>query len=185
MKNNFIESYSINKKICKDLITLFEEIPEFHKDGAVGLGEVKPEIKKSKEVSFKPYSPHIEEYLKELSKCVNKYKSKYDSLNDLTRWAIVENVKIQKYKPKEGYFRIHCERDAIHPYCDRLLVFMTYLNTIKEKGGTEFPYQNYTAKPIEGNTLIWPADYTHPHKGVIAPKETKYIITGWYGFLDT
>jgi len=37
---------------------------------------------------------------------------------------------------------------------------------------------------VQGNTLIWPADFTHPHKGIVAPKETKYIITGWYNFTD-
>ena len=32
--------------------------------------------------------------------------------------------------------------------------------------------------------LIWPAGWTHFHKSEIAPKETKYIITGWYVYSE-
>ena len=28
--------------------------------------------------------------------------------------------------------------------------------------------------------MFWPAYWTHPHKGIPAPKETKYIVTGWF-----
>ena len=180
---SFIESYNIDKKICADLIKLFENAKDLQIEGKIGLGRIDHRYKKSMEVSFEPSSIYIKDYLTELAKCINKYKKKYDSLELLTRWEITEPVKIQKYKPKDGYFATHVERDSLQPFCDRVLVFMTYLNTIKEEGGTYFPYQNYMGKPVQGNTLIWPADFTHPHKGVIAPKETKYIITGWYGFI--
>ena len=35
-------------------------------------------------------------------------------------------------------------------------------------------------KPKKGLTVIWPAIWTHTHKGLPAPKELKYICTGWY-----
>ena len=57
---------------------------------------------------------------------------------------------------------------------------MLYLNTINNKGGTEFPYQKITFNAIKGNLIIWPADFTHPHKGVISETEEKYIVTGWF-----
>ena len=56
---------------------------------------------------------------------------------------------------------------------------MTYLNTCKA-AGTMFYYQNKTFKCKKGDTLIWPAAWTHTHKGQISTTETKYIITGWY-----
>ena len=56
---------------------------------------------------------------------------------------------------------------------------MTYLNTVTDEGGTHFHYQNYTAKPVKGKTLIWPPDWTHMHQGVISPTQEKYIMTGW------
>ena len=58
---------------------------------------------------------------------------------------------------------------------------MTYLNNVKN-GGTYFKYQNLKTKAKKGLTLIWPTDFTHVHQGIIS-KETKYIVTGWYGFI--
>ena len=62
----------------------------------------------------------------------------------------------------------------------RVVAWITYLNTVKEGGGTHFLYQDYTVQPIKGKTVLFPAGYTHRHKGVTAPKETKYIVTGWF-----
>ena len=34
-------------------------------------------------------------------------------------------------------------------------------------------------EPVMGKTLIWPAEWTHAHKGNIVESGTKYIATGW------
>ena len=34
----------------------------------------------------------------------------------------------------------------------------------------------------EGRLVIWPAYWTHFHRGIISETETKYIATGWYTF---
>ena len=58
---------------------------------------------------------------------------------------------------------------------------MTYLNDV-ENGGTEFMYQNLISPAKKGLTLLWPAYYTHPHRGQISSKQEKYIATAWYTF---
>ena len=60
---------------------------------------------------------------------------------------------------------------------------MTYLNTL-DNAGTEFYYQKTTTPCEKGLTIIWPAGWTHTHKGVISNVDEKYIITGWYSFYD-
>ena len=62
------------------------------------------------------------------------------------------------------------------------LTWLTYLNDVNDGGETEFEYQRIKAQPEEGLTLIWPAGYTHSHRGLPSPGETKYIITGWFRF---
>ena len=57
---------------------------------------------------------------------------------------------------------------------------MLYLNTVNDKGGTEFPFQNKIFFAKKGRLIIWPAEFTHPHKGIISPTEEKYIVTGWF-----
>ena len=60
---------------------------------------------------------------------------------------------------------------------------MTYLNDVKD-GGTEFLHQNITTPAKKGLTLIWPAFWTHTHRGVISKTKEKYIVTGWINFIN-
>ena len=46
-------------------------------------------------------------------------------------------------------------------------------------GETEFIYQQKRFKAEKGTVLIWPAGYTHMHRGN-PPLSNKYIATGWY-----
>ena len=62
------------------------------------------------------------------------------------------------------------------------MVFMTYLNDVTDGGETEFYHQQLKIKPKKGLTVIWPAGYTHVHRGITSNTETKYIATGWYGY---
>jgi hypothetical protein len=61
---------------------------------------------------------------------------------------------------------------------------MTYLNTVTDEGGTEWYHQNLKVNAEKGKTVIWPADWTFTHRGVPSPTQEKYIITGWFNFLD-
>ena len=62
----------------------------------------------------------------------------------------------------------------------RILTFTTYLNTIEVDGETEFITQGIKVKPKKGLTVIFPSQWTHPHRGIPAPNEVKYIATGWF-----
>ena len=49
----------------------------------------------------------------------------------------------------------------------------------------EFYYQKIKCPAKNGLTLIWPADWTHTHRGVISKKEEKYIATGWITYTSS
>ena len=99
---------------------------------------------------------------------------------DKNDWRVAPHYNIQKYNGEnEGFFTLHNEDSGSHPY--RMLVWMMYLNDAKS--GTEFPYQNKTITPKVGRTVIWPAGWTHPHKGVTPNEGIKYISTGWFYYL--
>jgi hypothetical protein len=53
------------------------------------------------------------------------------------------------------------------------------LNDNFEAGETEFLYQQYRYKPKMGDVIIFPAAFTHTHRGNPPIGGTKYIITGW------
>jgi uncharacterized membrane protein len=64
----------------------------------------------------------------------------------------------------------------------RIFAWMTYLNDVNQGGETCFEHFDLKVKPITGQTLIWPAEWTHAHKGEVLLKGNKYIITGWMHF---
>ena len=74
---------------------------------------------------------------------------------------------------------MHYERGG-KAVADRQVVYMLYLNTVKDEGGTIFPHQKVHIKAIKGDLILWPADFTHPHAGIISNTEQKYIATGWF-----
>ena len=59
---------------------------------------------------------------------------------------------------------------------------MTYLNDVEEGGETFFSNYDIEVNPKRGQTLIWPAEWTHAHKGRVVKAGSKYIITGWMNF---
>tara|TARA_Y100001973_G_C5202944_1_gene339199 strand:- start:2496 stop:3017 length:522 start_codon:yes stop_codon:yes gene_type:complete len=110
--------------------------------------------------------------------CYPKYAAKHSMLN-LIQGHRIYDTKLQKTKPGEGYHQVHCELSDIQTR-NRILAFILYLNTVEE-GETYFPDQDLKINPMQGKLVIWPAYFTHPHKG-LPPKQDKYIITGWVEF---
>ena len=81
-----------------------------------------------------------------------------------------------------GYHQWHYE-DGQFLYRDRVLAWMIYLNTIPTDngGGTDFLHQKLTLQPTEGTIVLWPASYTHVHRGGFLTGEIpKFIATGWF-----
>jgi hypothetical protein len=89
--------------------------------------------------------------------------------------------KIQKTELRGGYHTWHYESNARN-ICNRLLVWTIYLNDVEEGGETEFLYQSMRVKPKQGTLVIWPAAFTHTHRGNPPLSNAKYIVTGWTEF---
>ena len=121
--------------------------------------------------------PPVQEYFKFLSECFKSYRIRYGIE---FRGHIYNDVfKIHKVKKSEGYHKWHYEKDNPQNI-DRLMAYMTYL-VVPEKGGeTEFLHQSLRIEPIVGRTLIWPAGFTHMHRGNPPLDGEKMYITGWF-----
>jgi len=126
------------------------------------------------------------QYINSLFDVIEEYKKEFNfCFEELVKWGINKEIKIQRYAPGKWYKEWHCENNGHHLYHNRHLVYMTYLNDVTINGETEFFHQRLMVKPEKGLTLIWPADWTHYHKGCVAEVEEKFIITGWMTFDDT
>ena len=125
----------------------------------------------------------LEVFWEGLQKSYNEYTSEFDILKDLP--VRCSSVKMQKTIPGGGYHIWHCEQNA-GDMANRVLAYTLYLNTLDKDcaGETEFLYQKLRIPPKENSVVIWPAAYTHTHRGnVVHGDGAKYIITGWF-YLD-
>lgn len=108
------------------------------------------------------------------------YAEKYDILKTLGEHTIYD-VKLQKTIPGGGYHIWHCEQGSRH-ISNRIMAFTAYLNTVDEGGETEFLYQSKRVKAEKGTIVLFPASYTHTHRGNPPLSNEKYIATGWIEF---
>ncbi len=93
---------------------------------------------------------------------------------------------VQKYDQGVGGY--HYWHSEIYPQLPdnkplhRVLAFLYYLNDVEEGGETEFHYQGLKAAPKKGSLAIFPAGFTHTHKGHIPLSSDKYVVTSWLMF---
>jgi len=116
-----------------------------------------------------------------LQKCYDSYCRQYSVLK--TSGSIrATAMKMQRTGPGGGYHVWHAEQGA-GPQASRVVTYMLYLNTIMPQDGaeTEFLYQRKRFSPIENTMVLWPAAYTHAHRGnPVLGTDHKYIVTGWF-----
>ena len=120
-----------------------------------------------------------------LSKAASLYVEEFDVLKGSDFISV--DLKIQKTPVGGGYSTWHFEAYDL-ANSGRVFTWIIYLNDLPEgEGETEFFYQHKRIRPEKGTIVIFPAQYTHIHRGNPPLTTTKYIATGWYcwnNFLD-
>ena len=190
---DFIEIYdnSAPQELCDELVEWFDicseknftyhnmALPDGKKDiilrsdESIGL----PMCPNPSVSSFSIHWETTDAYWDVLNKCYGDYYIKYD----LEPMQLSSHMfKMQKVKEGQGYHVWHYENNADAISGRRVLAWMTYLKVPEEGGETEFLHQSKRIEPIVGRTLIWPAYFTHLHRGNPPLKGEKYYITGWF-----
>ena len=120
-------------------------------------------------------------YFKGLQACYDDYSDAFSVLKDNGRISC-KTMKIQKTVPGGGYHVWHYEQGP-DEQSKRVLTFLLYLNTLPTDcgGETEFLYQRKRYSPIANRLIMFPAAFTHTHRGnMVLTGDPKYIITGWF-----
>jgi hypothetical protein len=110
------------------------------------------------------------------------YAQEYPIVSDLDH-HVIKSLKLQKTTPTGGYHMWHCEQGA-YAVAERMMAFSLYLNDVEFGGETEFLYQKRRLEAKQGRVALWPAGYTHTHRGNPPYSGDKYILTGWVVFED-
>ncbi len=193
---NFISIYdnALTPEECKSMIDYFESNDEYwslRQDGMM-LGDTI--IKEWKDSQDRTMVFNNNGYfqdnlvnqiiLKSINFHIEKYKEENPEVDMLYSWALRNSYNLQKYEPNGGYRKLHCENYNTGDYHSNVLVWMFYLNTVKEGGGTYFSNYDLTINAVEGRLVIWPPYWTHMHKGVVSETSEKYIATGWFCLIE-
>ena len=113
-----------------------------------------------------------------LDQCLEQYTDEYMGIYYTGRYSSFYQ-KLQVTPPGGGFHNWHCEHAATDSM-ERVLAWMFYLNDIELGGETEFLHQRLRIKPEKGKCVLFPASFTHCHRGNPPLADTKYIITGWF-----
>ena len=181
---SFIAGGTIDADICDGVLDFYETCDYLEKTPGETSQGVNKVIKQSMDMAVPSWikDPRIVKYLDAVQGGISLYIEQYPwaSMADL---EVLEPFNIQHYIPGACFSQPHTERVGSNKTSAfRHLVWMTYLNDIEEGGGTNFVHQDLELEPKKGLTMIWPADWTHVHHGIPAPKEDKYIVTGWISY---
>tara|TARA_R100000697_G_C5370080_1_gene177047 strand:+ start:48 stop:563 length:516 start_codon:yes stop_codon:yes gene_type:complete len=115
-----------------------------------------------------------------LSKISSMYIEKYPEANiTFDKWYL-EELRIKHFKPKNSFDNWHSEHQVSTPL--RMLALQIYLSS--HKCGTEF-YRYKTIISKKGRLAVWPAYFTHTHKGQVCPDNlNRFILSGYYRLRD-
>ena len=121
-------------------------------------------------------------FFKGLQACYDDYTTQFSFLKNGRISGTA--MKMQRTDPGGGYHVWHSEQGN-GDHADRVLVYSLYLNSlgVEEGGETEFLYQRCRIAPQANTMLMWPAAFTHTHRGnTVLGSQSKYIVTGWFYF---
>ena len=185
--NKFIGIYenAFSQEYCDSLISNFDSnLDKTLSRQQSGLPEGNTLNKNDLSYNFSDFEPQL--FHKFVKIFFEKFYPFYQNENpalETTGYHTIFHGKIQKTLPTQGYHIFHHESESIHGM-HRLLAYTLYLNDVEEGGETEFLYQSLRVKPKTGTLCIFPAHFTHVHRGNPPLSGEKYILTGWIEYAD-
>lgn len=186
---NFMGSWILEPlSLCDEIISHFESNQARHAKGKTAGGPAL-DAKNSVDLSITPNELHLNEnqvfkrYFQALFACYEDYQTQWPFVRELSKEMHIGKFNIQRYQQGQHFQRVHTERSSIDTL-HRLFAWMTYLNdvSVEDGGATVFTHYDLSVQPQKGLTLIWPAEWTHAHKGSVLNTNSKYIVTGWMHF---
>lgn len=192
-QDNFIRSYSNVTPMgyCQHMIAEFERL----RTTGIGTNRIDAEgaaphakqdyamfLERGAATAFSHFEdrPVLDYFFNATQDCFNEYTTQYSVLRDSPISGFT--AKMQCTSPGGGYHIWHGEQSG-GINAARVLTYMLYLNTLEpqEGGETEFLYQKLRIRPEENMMLVWPAAFTHAHRGnTVLGVRSKYVITGWF-----
>jgi len=175
--DNFVRLYDncLDQESCDKMIDEFKEAEKASKM----YSDDEPSILR-KDTHFNLYdrNPNLNE---EFNSLLDVYVAKYCDDFPVLKGCSISSFcnKMQKTELSGGYHNWHCENTSMVT-SSRVLTWLFYFNDVTEGGETELLHYSIRVKPKAGRLIIFPAYFTHTHRGNPPISNNKYIATGWY-----
>ena len=184
---HFIGAWQLAEEALMDeVIELFEANPQRHRPGMISAGQNET-LKNSADMTIHPRDLQVKEfdpmrrYVDLLADCFRDYAQQWPFVAHQLEPLEMGSFNLQKYGVGQHFSHVHSERTELQT-AHRLFAWMTYLSDVDGGGETEFVHFDLSVRPLKGLTLLWPAEWTHAHRGQPVLRGEKYIVTGWMHF---
>jgi|694.fasta_scaffold00600_74 hypothetical protein len=183
----------VSEEYCKEVIEFFEHVDEL--GGVYSRQDQEPVssiIKdnnifhtddKCPSMVFHSLFRLMKPFVKACDESYALYRKKYGIMEEFPSHRISPSIQMQRVRPTQGYHVWHCENSCL-AFGHRILVPILYLNDVAEGGETEFLYQSMRIAPKRGTLVLFPAAFTHTHRGNPPLSGDKYFITSWIQFVE-
>tara|TARA_B100000287_G_scaffold429364_1_gene482524 strand:+ start:866 stop:1558 length:693 start_codon:yes stop_codon:yes gene_type:complete len=198
---NFIEVYKniLPSKTCDYIVETINKNMDLSYSGRTARGVSK--VKKSTDIDLlriMERTPEFSKIIPDLQTSLNSslinYTDKYDwygskrnssdkeKLAHIYKYNLIHchSLHAKMYEPGKDFFEWHIDSSPTNWLTySRELVAMFYLNDVTEGGETEFLPHMVSIKPTKGSLVIFPAGWTHKHRGKMPISNKKYILNFW------
>ena len=186
--NQFIGIYEnvLSKEECNSIIELFENDLKNKADNDGNTQFLGGKMQRYDYQKFYHYSDESNKIVTVINNALNKCAALYAEEFWIVKQLNIESldIKLQKTPPRGGYHVWHCEQSSKRNE-SRVLAWTIYLNDIPSgEGETEFLWQGLRVQPKAGTVSIFPASFTHTHRGNPVYSCDKHIATGWYTLFE-
>ncbi len=177
MNNNFIyiKDNFISKKECEEIIKQFKNNLE---EGPIHTGYLFKKLLLNNYVFDEDF---LIKFNKKFNKQLDIYKKTYPEINETASYWGLNDLTFKKFNKGKFFSNFHSEHSLSHP--NRLLSVQLYLT--EHNCGTEFYKTKEVILSKIGRLAIFPAYFTHTHKGQKCPEnKERFIITGYISFIN-
>jgi hypothetical protein len=119
-------------------------------------------------------------YSDKINYLLNEYLKEYEDLGKTASVWSLTSLRFKHFKPGDSFENWHSENCLTYP--NRVLGLQIYLSD--HNCGTEFSAYNKTIQSVKGRAVVFPAYFTHTHRGQVCPEnKDRYILTGYVSFV--
>lgn len=188
--HNFIRVVDgvFTSEFCSHLIEEFERGSRYHKETPGKLIELDCFNARHNPKAWLPKAPNrvydwtadTDFIIETLKPYLQDYREHWDSYHCLPQKYAAEGIRIKCYRPGQHEFKMHVDQGT-RESASRFIAVLMYLND--NEAGTEFPLENYTVEARTGRIVIFCPSWQYPHRGLMPPTTTKYIMSTYLHYI--